>query len=243
VFDIGWTELAVIACVAILVVGPKELPGMLRTVGKAVGQLRKMAGDFQKQFDDAIREAELDEVKKTMKAPFQPLEDARKAALDFQGSVNKSVNQIGNEIGKDASAGLPSGSVTSANAASGAATGETPPVPASFMAPLPTPVMPQPAAAAPVAQSEVKAPAKAAAKPDAKSAAKPAAKAAPAKTAAKARKPDTKTAPAPKAAAEKPAATPKAAAAKKAKPAEGAAVPVSGKAPASAGKAKPGKKA
>jgi sec-independent protein translocase protein TatB len=172
VFDIGWTELAVIACVAILVVGPKELPGMLRTIGKTVGQLRKMAGDFQKQFDEAVREAELDEVKKTMKAPFQPLEDARKAALDFQGSVNKSIN----EIGKDASAGMPSGSVTS-----GAAAGETAPVPAAFTAPMPTPVMPkQEALTAPAVDAGI------AAKPVRKVPAKTAAKAAaPAKASSK----------------------------------------------------------
>jgi sec-independent protein translocase protein TatB len=91
VFDIGWTELLVIACVTVLVVGPKELPGLLRTLGKTVGNLRKMAGDFQKQFDEAIREAELDEVRKKMNQPFQPLEDARKAALDFQKTVSDTV--------------------------------------------------------------------------------------------------------------------------------------------------------
>ncbi len=90
-FDIGWTELLVIACVTVLVVGPKELPGLLRTLGKTVGNLRKMAGDFQKQFDDAMREAELDEVRKKMNQPFQPLEDARKAALDFQKTVTENV--------------------------------------------------------------------------------------------------------------------------------------------------------
>ncbi len=230
-FDIGWTELAVIACVAILVVGPKELPGMLRTIGKTVGQLRKMAGDFQKQFDDAIREAELDEVKKTMKAPFQPLEDARKAALDFQGSVNKSIN----EIGKDASAGMPSGS----------ATGEVPPVPAAFTAPLPTPVMPQPAAPAAISEAKAEPKAKAAARPAGKSLTKSSAKS-PARTAAKTQKPDTKSSPPPKAVTKSPAAkaaepASKAAATKRAKPAPAAPVPA--KTPAAAGKAKPGKKA
>ena len=76
-------------------------------MGKTVGQMRKMAGDFQKQFDEAIREAELDEVKKTMKAPFQPLEDARKAALDFQGKVNKEVNSIGAGVTAKAPAPAP----------------------------------------------------------------------------------------------------------------------------------------
>lgn len=94
-FDIGWSELVVIAIVAILVVGPKDLPSMLRTVGKTVGNLRRMAGDFQRQFDQALREAELDEVKKEIKAPFQPLEDARNSAKAFQKQVSDSVAELG----------------------------------------------------------------------------------------------------------------------------------------------------
>ena len=49
-FDIGWSEILVVVIVTILVVGPKELPGLLRTLGKTVGNLRRMAGDFQSQF-------------------------------------------------------------------------------------------------------------------------------------------------------------------------------------------------
>lgn len=62
--DIGWSELLVIAVVAILVVGPRDLPRMLRNFGKALGQVRKMANEFQTQFNDALKEAELDEVRK-----------------------------------------------------------------------------------------------------------------------------------------------------------------------------------
>jgi sec-independent protein translocase protein TatB len=65
-FDIGWSELLVIAVVAIVVVGPKELPRMMRTFGSYASKLRRMAGDFQRQFDDAMREAEIEEVKKAM---------------------------------------------------------------------------------------------------------------------------------------------------------------------------------
>ncbi|MCG6857758.1 MAG: Sec-independent protein translocase protein TatB [Salaquimonas sp.] len=94
-FDVGWTELVVIACVAILVVGPKDLPGMLRTFGKTVGGLRRMAGDFQRQFNDALKEAEreagLEEVQKA--ANFKPLEDARKSAEAFQESIKKTVSE------------------------------------------------------------------------------------------------------------------------------------------------------
>lgn len=65
-FDIGWSELLVIAVVTILVVGPKELPGLLRTIGKTIGNVRRMAGDLQGQFNEALKEAELDEVAKTI---------------------------------------------------------------------------------------------------------------------------------------------------------------------------------
>ena len=65
-FDIGWTEMLVIAIVMIVVVGPKDLPRMLRTFGKMTAKMRSMAGDFQKQFNEALKEAELDESKKSV---------------------------------------------------------------------------------------------------------------------------------------------------------------------------------
>ena len=65
-FDIGWTEMLVIAVVMIVVVGPKDLPRMLRTFGRTTAKLRSMAGDFQKQFNEALREAELEDVKKSV---------------------------------------------------------------------------------------------------------------------------------------------------------------------------------
>jgi sec-independent protein translocase protein TatB len=65
-FEIGWSELLVIAVVAIIVVGPKDLPRMMRSFGAYAGKLRRMAADFQRQFDDAMREAEIEEVRKAM---------------------------------------------------------------------------------------------------------------------------------------------------------------------------------
>ena len=65
-FDIGWSELLVIAVVAIVVVGPKELPRLMRTFGHYVGKLRRMAADFQRQFEEAVRDTEIDEVRKAM---------------------------------------------------------------------------------------------------------------------------------------------------------------------------------
>ncbi len=65
-FEIGWSELLVIAVVAILVVGPKDLPQLLRTVGRYVTSLRKMAGEFRGQFDQAMREADMADLQKTV---------------------------------------------------------------------------------------------------------------------------------------------------------------------------------
>jgi sec-independent protein translocase protein TatB len=64
-FDIGWSELVVIAVVALIAIGPKELPGVLRMVGQWMGKARKMAAEFQGQFNEAMREAEMADLKKT----------------------------------------------------------------------------------------------------------------------------------------------------------------------------------
>ena len=67
-FDIGWTELLVIAVVAIIVIGPKDLPRVMRSVGHYAGKLRRAAGDFQRQFEEAMRETEIDEVRKAIES-------------------------------------------------------------------------------------------------------------------------------------------------------------------------------
>ena len=95
-FDIAWTEMLVIAIVLIVVVGPKELPGMLRTFGKTTARLRTMAGEFRKQFDEALKEAELDDLKKLA-------EDAKK--LNPAGELKKAFNPL-DKAGQDVRAGL-----------------------------------------------------------------------------------------------------------------------------------------
>jgi sec-independent protein translocase protein TatB len=71
-FDIGWSELVVIAVVALIAIGPKELPGVLRMVGQWMGKARKMAAEFQGQFQEAMREAEMADLKKS----FDEVKDA-----------------------------------------------------------------------------------------------------------------------------------------------------------------------
>lgn len=65
-FDIGWSELLVVAIVLIVVVGPKDLPPMIRAFGKMTANLRKMAGEFRTQFDQALKEADMDDVRRTI---------------------------------------------------------------------------------------------------------------------------------------------------------------------------------
>ena len=66
--DIGWSELLVIAIVAIVVVGPKDLPKLMRTLGFYAGKVRRAAADFQRQFHEAMAESEADEVRKNIEA-------------------------------------------------------------------------------------------------------------------------------------------------------------------------------
>jgi sec-independent protein translocase protein TatB len=94
-FDIGWTELLVIAIVLIVVVGPKDLPPMLRAFGKMTSNLRKMATDFRTQFDQALREADMDDVRQTISDAqrFHPANAIREA-------INP-LRQMGDEIRSD----------------------------------------------------------------------------------------------------------------------------------------------
>jgi sec-independent protein translocase protein TatB len=87
-FDIGWGELVVIGIVALIAIGPKELPTVLRTIGQYMGKVRRMANEFQGQFQEALREAEVSDLKKqaddwkttvTDFSNFDPLADKPKS--------------------------------------------------------------------------------------------------------------------------------------------------------------------
>lgn len=131
-FDISWGEFLIIGAVALIVIGPKDLPKALRTVGNSVGKLRRMAGEFQTQFNDAMREAELDEVRKQM----QGLNDsvASAAATSFNP-----IETIRNEI---------KGAIETKSSPADAPAGDAAP-PASFETP-PLDLAPPPADPAPL---------------------------------------------------------------------------------------------
>src|SRR6185295_11703692 len=90
-FDIGWSELLVIAVVALIAIGPKELPGVLRTVGQWMGKARRMAAEFQGQFQEAMREAEMADLKKS----FDEVKDAATgfASGNVMTSLQKDVGE------------------------------------------------------------------------------------------------------------------------------------------------------
>ncbi len=88
--DVGYSELLVIAIVLIVVVGPKDLPKMLRAFGKAMTRFRKVSGDFRRQFDEALKEAELDEVKNTLNSVrnLDPRQQLRNALNPLTSAVS-----------------------------------------------------------------------------------------------------------------------------------------------------------
>ncbi len=100
--DIGWNELMIVALVTIIVVGPKELPHVLRTVTKLTRKLRSMASEFQSGIDDLAREAELDDLKKSIEdTASRDLEDEIESAIDPTGEFADSMHEIGESIEHD----------------------------------------------------------------------------------------------------------------------------------------------
>lgn len=86
----------VVAVIAIIFVGPRELPGMLRTLGRAVSKVRGLAGDFQRQMDNAIKEAELDDVKKSVESVRNL--DPTKAIKDKLNPLKQDMEDAKDEI-------------------------------------------------------------------------------------------------------------------------------------------------
>jgi sec-independent protein translocase protein TatB len=133
-FDIGWSELVVIAVVALIAIGPKELPGVLRMVGQWMGKARKMAAEFQGQFQEAMREAEMADVKKAF-------DEVKEAASGFtSGNIMTSLQKDVGEALNIGDIDKPSVSATetpAVSAAEASATGDMPVIPATPEAPIP----------------------------------------------------------------------------------------------------------
>ncbi|MBR0848316.1 twin-arginine translocase subunit TatB [Bradyrhizobium diazoefficiens] len=96
-FDIGWSELVLIGVVALIAIGPKELPGVLRMVGQWMGKARKMAAEFQGQFQEAMREAEMADLKKSF-------DEVKEAATGFASNnpLTSLQKDVSDALGVDA---------------------------------------------------------------------------------------------------------------------------------------------
>ena len=91
-FDLGWSEMLVICAVALVVIGPKELPNALRTAGYWVRKARSLSREFQGSVEQMIREAELDEVRKDLKKATEfDLESEFRKTVDPTGELAESV--------------------------------------------------------------------------------------------------------------------------------------------------------
>jgi sec-independent protein translocase protein TatB len=118
-FDMSWGEVMVIGAVALIVIGPKDLPKALRTAGQVVGKVRRLAAEFQGQFAEAMREAELDEVKRQMQGvndsvstfnPAQTIRNELKSAIEApvaEGPKPDSVSAEASPLATDPTPHLP----------------------------------------------------------------------------------------------------------------------------------------
>jgi sec-independent protein translocase protein TatB len=92
-FDISWTEFLLIGIVALVVIGPKELPGVMRTMGQWTRKVRGMATEFQNQFQEAMREAEMADLKKQVDDMARDVKD-----IDPLKGVRDDIETMGKDV-------------------------------------------------------------------------------------------------------------------------------------------------
>lgn len=156
-FDIAWSELMVIAVIALVVIGPKDLPKAIYTLGKWVRKARGVAREFQTHIDDMMRETELDELRKeALKTRDLNIKKMMEDTIDPKGEMGKAFDPKGFDVGLNGHAGstpepeLPQAPVPAAPPAPPA-----PPAVADSVAPsaAPSPITTQPPQPAPPPQT------------------------------------------------------------------------------------------
>jgi sec-independent protein translocase protein TatB len=164
-FDLGWGKIIIIAVIALVVIGPKELPAVLRTVGQWMGKIRRMAAEFQGQFQEAMREAEMADLKKSIDS----ITDATRGIGDPLGTVTRNIENAFTDKPaatpvtpsepslSSAPATPPAASETAAAPTTEPSVAAEPPV--TIEPPVPLEPAPTPPVAEPVAHSEAVTPA------------------------------------------------------------------------------------
>lgn len=103
-FDLGWSELLVIGVVALIVVGPKDLPVLFRNVGRFVGKAKGMAREFSRAMNDAADDAGVKDMAKTFKTATNPvgsaMDSVKSAAKDLSSSIDPTKYDPESETGK-----------------------------------------------------------------------------------------------------------------------------------------------
>ena len=131
-FGLNWGEIVVIGIVALIAIGPKELPTVLRTIGQWTGKVRRMANEFQGQFQEALREAELADLQKHAQDLSSSVSNL--ANLNPLVEEQREIERIGEGAGE-----LPSSVVSESPV-------EPAPEPSAAEASLPMPELPPPTA-------------------------------------------------------------------------------------------------
>ncbi len=167
-FDIGWSEMAIIMLLALIIIGPKDLPRVARTIGQWVRKARMLAREFQTSLEDMAKEAELDDVKKEIeKVGRTDLKKTVENAIDPKGDLKKAFDTSDGASGETTVGKTLNGSAATkpeAGESAKAATAESSPLEAKSAETKPKPA-PKPSKAASASKPE---PAKPARKPAAK---------------------------------------------------------------------------